>query len=44
MKDWGVAFPAPKIDIDKLRARKEKVIDTLSGASKTTGPNGGMSK
>ncbi len=34
MKDWGVAFPAPKIDIDKLRARKEKVIDTLSGGLK----------
>jgi dihydrolipoamide dehydrogenase len=34
MKDWGVAFPAPKIDINKLRARKEKVIDTLSGGLK----------
>ncbi|MEO8498967.1 MAG: dihydrolipoyl dehydrogenase [Planctomycetota bacterium] len=29
--DWGVEYPAPKIDIDKVRARKEKVISTLSG-------------
>ncbi len=28
---WGVEFPAPKIDINKVRARKEKVIETLSG-------------
>lgn len=32
--DWGVDFPAPKLDIDKLRARKEKVISTLSGGLK----------
>ncbi len=30
-EDWGVEYPAPKIDIDKVRARKEKVIATLSG-------------
>jgi dihydrolipoamide dehydrogenase len=30
-EEWGVQFGAPKIDIDKVRARKEKVIDTLSG-------------
>ena len=29
--DWGVTYDAPKIDIDKVRARKEKVITTLSG-------------
>ena len=29
--DWGVTYDAPKIDIDKVRARKEKVISTLSG-------------
>ena len=29
--DWGVEYPSPKIDIDKVRARKEKVISTLSG-------------
>ena len=29
--DWGVSFGKPQIEIDKLRARKEKVIDTLSG-------------
>ncbi len=28
---WGVEFPAPTINIDKVRARKEKVISTLSG-------------
>jgi dihydrolipoamide dehydrogenase len=30
-EDWGVEFTAPKVDIDKVRARKEKVITTLSG-------------
>ena len=29
--EWGVEFPQPKIAIDKVRARKEKVIATLSG-------------
>lgn len=29
--EWGVSFSDPKIEIDKLRARKNKVIDTLSG-------------
>lgn len=29
--DWGVTFGAPKIDLDTLRARKDKVISTLSG-------------
>src|SRR4051812_11211164 len=32
--DWGVEFPQPKIDIEKVRARKEKVIATLSGGLK----------
>ena len=32
--DWGVDFPQPKIEIDKVRARKEKVIATLSGGLK----------
>ena len=31
---WGVEYSAPKIDIDKVRARKEKVISTLSGGLK----------
>jgi dihydrolipoamide dehydrogenase len=31
LADWGIAFETPKIAVDKLRARKEKVIDTLSG-------------
>ena len=30
-KDWGVGFGAPKIELDKLRERKNKVIGTLSG-------------
>ncbi len=30
-EDWGVEFGAPKIDVNKVRARKEKVIDTLAG-------------
>ncbi len=29
--EWGVSFGSPKIELDKLRARKEKVIATLSG-------------
>lgn len=31
MADWGVAFGSPVIDVDAMRARKEKVIGTLSG-------------
>ncbi len=31
MADWGVEFSKPKIHIDKVRARKEHVIETLSG-------------
>src|SRR5262249_12777192 len=31
MAEWGVEFARPKINIDVLRARKEKVIQTLSG-------------
>ena len=31
MAEWGVEFTKPKISIDKVRARKEKVIDTLTG-------------
>ena len=29
--DWGVSFGAPSIEVDKLRARKDKVISTLTG-------------
>ena len=32
--DWGVEFPPAKIDINKVRERKEKVITTLSGGLK----------
>src|SRR5262245_13213661 len=27
---WGIHFPAPRIDVAALRARKEKVVDTLA--------------
>jgi dihydrolipoamide dehydrogenase len=28
--DWGVEFAPPRIAIDKVRARKEKIVTTLS--------------
>ena len=31
MGEWGVAFGKMKLDVDTMRARKEKVIETLSG-------------
>jgi dihydrolipoamide dehydrogenase len=31
MGEWGVEYHKPKISIDKTRARKEQVLDTLSG-------------
>ena len=34
MHEWGVDFGSPTIDIDAVRARKEKVITTLSGGLK----------
>ncbi len=34
MAEWGVEFAEPKIKIDALRARKEKVIQTLTGGLK----------
>jgi dihydrolipoamide dehydrogenase len=30
MNDWGVKFAAPAIDVDAMRARKEKIITNLS--------------
>ncbi|WP_040352942.1 dihydrolipoyl dehydrogenase [Blastopirellula marina] len=32
--EWGVSFGSPQIDLDKLRARKNKVIDAMSGGLK----------
>jgi dihydrolipoamide dehydrogenase len=29
--EWGVEYPAPQIQVDKVRARKDQVIATLSG-------------
>jgi dihydrolipoamide dehydrogenase len=31
LTDWGVSFAAPAIDLEAMRARKNKVIATLSG-------------
>jgi dihydrolipoamide dehydrogenase len=31
MAEWGITFGEPQLDIDVLRARKEKVLDTLAG-------------
>jgi dihydrolipoamide dehydrogenase len=31
MAQWGVEFGRPRVSIDKMRARKEQVIETLSG-------------
>jgi dihydrolipoamide dehydrogenase len=31
MEDWGVTFGEPKVNVDALRARKEKVLDQLAG-------------
>ena len=31
MAHWGVEYSKPQVSIDKMRARKEQVIDTLSG-------------
>ena len=31
MSDWGIDLGEPKIDVEKMRARKEKVIQTLTG-------------
>ena len=28
---WGISFPSPKIDVDKLRAFKQSVVDKLTG-------------
>ncbi len=30
-ENWGVSYGPPKIDIDKIQARKNQVIDTLTG-------------
>ena len=34
MHEWGVTFGEPKIDVNSLRSRKEKIIATLSGGLK----------
>lgn len=34
LNEWGIAYQNPKIDLDALRARKEKVIAALTGGLK----------
>lgn len=34
MAEWGVRFERPLVDIDTMRGRKEKVVNTLSGGLK----------
>ncbi|MDZ4656700.1 MAG: dihydrolipoyl dehydrogenase [Bythopirellula sp.] len=34
MEEWGITFGAPKLNLDTLRARKDKVLDTLAGGLK----------
>src|SRR5437016_1147486 len=34
MREWGVEFSSPKIDLAAMKARKDKVITTLSGGLK----------
>jgi dihydrolipoamide dehydrogenase len=34
LTDWGVSFPSPSLDVNAMRARKEKVIATLTGGLK----------
>ena len=31
LAEWGVSFPEPKLSLDAMRARKDKVIATLTG-------------
>ncbi|NBB94649.1 MAG: dihydrolipoyl dehydrogenase [Planctomycetes bacterium] len=31
LREWGIAFDPPTIDVDALRNRKDKVVDTLTG-------------
>lgn len=42
MAEWGVDFGAPKLDVDALRARKQKVIDTLTGGLATLAKKRGV--
>ena len=32
--EWGIRYPAPSIDINAVRARKDKIINSLSGGLK----------
>ncbi len=34
MAEWGVEWTSPQIQVEKLRARKDQVIDTLTGGLK----------
>src|SRR6187401_1413241 len=30
-KDWGITFTEPKVDVDRLRGFKQRVVDQLTG-------------
>ncbi|MBI1902858.1 MAG: dihydrolipoyl dehydrogenase [Planctomycetia bacterium] len=34
LREWGIDFPAPAVNIDLLRTRKEKVLNTLANGLK----------
>ena len=34
LREWGIEYARPKIKIDALRARKDKVVETLTGGLK----------
>ena len=42
LDDWGVSYPAPQIDVNTMRARKEKVIATLTGGLKQVAKKRGV--
>jgi dihydrolipoamide dehydrogenase len=42
LADWGVSFPAPAVDIAVMRARKEKVITTLTSGLKQVASKRGV--
>ncbi len=31
MSEWGIKFTKPKVDLDALRAKKDKIVNTLTG-------------
>ena len=42
MAEWGVRFGEPQVDLDAMRERKQKVVDTLSGGLKSLAKRRGV--